>query len=281
MAHSYRISFEFFPPKTDLGRDNLITAQTALLAADPKFFSCTYGAGGSTRDNTIETVLAMQKVYPDAAPHLSSIGQEKAELAEILQQYKEAGLSRIVALRGDLPSGMGYANSELPYADDLVAFIREQTGDHFTLEVAAYPEMHPQARSFTDDIAHFKRKIDAGADSGITQYFYNPDAYGFYIDALEKIGCDAPVYPGIMPIMNVANLVRFSQACGADVPRWLLARLEDIKDDDQAVTDYGVDIITRLCERLLAMGAPGLHFYTMNRAEISLRVLSNLGLNAK
>jgi len=278
MAHSYRISFEFFPPKTDQGRENLINAQKALMSANPEFFSCTYGAGGSTRDNTYETVRAMQQVHPDAAPHLSSIGQEKTELAEIIQQYKDAGLSRIVALRGDLPSGMGYANSELPYADDLVAFIREQTGDHFTLEVAAYPEMHPQARSFEDDIAHFKRKIDAGADNGITQYFYNPDAYGFYIDALQKIGCDAPIYPGIMPIMNVANLVRFSKACGADVPRWLLARLEDVKDDDNAVTEYGIDIVTRLCERLLAMGAPGLHFYTMNRSEISLRVLKNLGL---
>ncbi len=278
MAHSYRISFEFFPPKTEKGRENLIKAQTDLMAANPEFFSCTYGAGGSTRDNTYETVLAMQQVHPDAAPHLSSIGQEKAELAEIIQQYKEAGLTRIVALRGDLPSGMGYANSELPYADDLVAFIREQTGDHFTLEVAAYPEMHPQARSFEDDIAHFKRKIDAGADSGITQYFYNPDAYGFYIDALHAIGCDAPVYPGIMPIMNVANLVRFSKACGADIPRWLMSRLEDIKEDDDAVTEYGIDIVTRLCERLLAMGAPGLHFYTMNRSEISLRVLENLGL---
>ena len=278
MAHSYRISFEFFPPKTKKGRENLIKAQTDLMAANPEFFSCTYGAGGSTRDNTYETVLAMQQVHPDAAPHLSSIGQEKAELAEIIQQYKEAGLTRIVALRGDLPSGMGYANSELPYADDLVAFIREQTGDHFTLEVAAYPEMHPQARSFEDDIAHFKRKIDAGADSGITQYFYNPDAYGFYIDALHAIGCDAPVYPGIMPIMNVANLVRFSKACGADIPRWLMSRLEDIKEDDDAVTEYGIDIVTRLCERLLAMGAPGLHFYTMNRSEISLRVLENLGL---
>lgn len=278
MAHNYRISFEFFPPKTDKGRNNLINAQQELMSANPEFFSCTYGAGGSTRDNTLETVLAMQKIHPDAAPHLSSIGQEKAELAEILQEYKDAGLSRIVALRGDLPSGMGYASSELPYADDLVAFIREQTGDHFTLEVAAYPEMHPQARSFEDDIAHFKRKIDAGADNGITQYFYNPDAYGFYIDALDKIGCDAPIYPGIMPIMNVANLVRFSKACGADVPRWLLARLEDLKDDDNAVTEYGIDIVTRLCERLLAMGAPGLHFYTMNRSEISLRVLKNLGL---
>lgn len=278
MSHSYRISFEFFPPKTEQGRANLLAAQNQLLAKNPEFFSCTYGAGGSTRDNTMDTILAMQQQHADAAPHLSSIGQEKTELAEILQHYKESGLTRIVALRGDLPSGMGYGQSELAYADDLVAFIREQTGDHFTLEVAAYPEMHPQARSFDDDIAHFKRKIDAGADNGITQYFYNPDAYAFYLEALQKINCDAPIYPGIMPIMNVANLVRFSKACGADIPRWLQARLDDIKDDDQAVVDYGVEVVTRLCERLLAMGAPGLHFYTMNRAEISLRVLDNLGL---
>src|SRR5699024_8493010 len=278
MSHSYRISFEFFPAKTEQGRKNLIAAQTALLAKNPEFFSCTYGAGGSTRDNTLETIVAMQKVHSDAAPHLSSIGQEKAEIAEILQQYKDEGLTRIVALRGDLPSGMGLGQSDLAYADDLVAFIREETGDHLTLEVAAYTEMHPQARSFADDIAHFKRKIDAGANNGITQYFYNPDAYAFYIDELAKIGCDAPIYPGIMPIMNLANLLRFSKGCGAEVPRWLEARLNDIKDDDEAVIEYGIDTVTRLCERLLAIGAPGLHFYTMNRSEISLRVLDNLGL---
>lgn len=278
MSHSYRISFEFFPTKTEQGRKNLIAAQTALLAKEPEFFSCTYGAGGSTRDNTLETILAMQQVHADAAPHLSSIGQEKEELAEIIQQYKNEGLNRIVALRGDLPSGMGIGQSDIAYADDLVAFIREQTGDHFTLEVAAYPEMHPQARSFADDIAHFKRKIDAGANNGITQYFYNPDAYAFYIDELAKIGCHAPIYPGIMPIMNLANLLRFSKGCGAEVPRWLESKLNDIKDDDDAVVEYGIEVVTRLCERLLAMGAPGLHFYTMNRAEVSLRVLDNLGL---
>jgi methylenetetrahydrofolate reductase (NADH) len=275
---SKRISFEFFPPKTDAGKEKLLATQQKLLAKKPEFFSCTFGAGGSTRDNTRDMVNQLREQHGDTAPHLSCIGQSRDEILELVEGYKAAGVTRIVALRGDLPSGMGYAQSELKYADELVQLIREETGDHFTLEVAGYPEMHPQARSFEDDIAHFKRKIDAGANSGLTQYFYNADAYGYYLDALQKIGCDAPVYPGIMPILNVANLVRFSSTCGADIPRWLHSKLNDIKDDDAAVKAFGEEVVTRLCERLLAMGAPGLHFYTMNQAGPNLRILDNLGM---
>ncbi len=273
-----RISFEFFPPKTDEGRTKLLTTQQKLLAKKPAFFSCTFGAGGSTRDNTREMVDKLREQHADTAPHLSCIGQSREEILELVRGYRDSGVRRIVALRGDLPSGMGYAQSEVKYADDLVRLIREETGDHFTLEVAAYPEMHPQARSFEDDIAHFKRKIDAGANSGLTQYFYNADAYGYYMDALRRTGCDAPVYPGIMPILNVANLIRFSGVCGADIPRWLRSKLDDIKDDEQAVKAFGEEVVTRLSERLLAMGAPGLHFYTMNQSQASLRILDNLGL---
>lgn len=275
---SKRISFEFFPPKTEQGREKLLNTQKKLLAKKPEFFSCTFGAGGSTRDYTRQMVDLLREQHADTAPHLSCIGQSRDEIMELVNGYKERGVRRIVALRGDLPSGMGYAQSEVKYADDLVALIREETGDHFHLEVAAYPENHPQSRSFDDDIAHFQRKISAGADSGITQYFYNADAYGYYMDELRRRGCDAPVYPGVMPILNVANLFRFSDNCGADIPRWLRSRLDDIRDDEQAVKAFGEEVVTRLCERLLAMGAPGLHFYTMNQSGPILRVLDNLGL---
>lgn len=273
-----RISFEFFPPKTDEGREKLLNIQKKLLVKKPAFFSCTFGAGGSTRDYTRQMVDLLREQHPDTAPHLSCIGQHRDEIMELVAGYQERGVTRLVALRGDLPSGMGYAQSDLKYADELVALIRRETGDHFHLEVAAYPENHPQSRSFDDDIHHFKRKIDAGADTGITQYFYNADAYGYYMDALRRRGCDAPVYPGIMPILNVANLFRFSDTCGADIPRWLRGRLTDLRDDDAAVKAFGEEVVTRLCERLLAMGAPGLHFYTMNQATPVLRVLDNLGL---
>lgn len=273
-----RISFEFFPPKTDRGRANLLATQQALLPRAPEFFSCTFGAGGSTRDNTWRTVMALREQFADTAPHLSCMGQSREELTELLDGYKDAGVSRLVVLRGDMPSGMGPAEGELKYADELVALIREHSGDHFTLEVAAYPEKHPQARSFSDDIAHFKRKIDAGANHGITQYFFNADAYAFYMDEVRKLGCDAPVFPGIMPILNADNLKRFSANCGADIPRWLAERMDDLKDDEAGLLAYGEEVLTRLCERLLALGAPGLHFYTMNRAQPAIKVLDNLGL---
>ena len=272
------ISFEFFPPKTDEGLEKLLVVQQKLLTKNPVFFSVTYGAGGSTRDRTWKTVMAVKKAGVDTAPHLSCVGQTRDELVELINQYKNEGIKRIVTLRGDLPSGMGAGQSELRYADDLVRLIREISGDHFHLEVAAYPEMHPQARSFTDDIDHFKRKIDAGADTGITQYFYNAEAYAWYMDELARRGVTAPVYPGIMPITNYANLARFSDNCGADIPRWIRKKLEELQNDEASLKAFGEDVVTRLCERLLAMGAPGLHFYTMNQSVANLRVVDNLGL---
>ena len=223
--------------------------------------------------------MKVREAGVDTAPHLSCVGQSRDELVELVQRYQEAGITRIVVLRGDLPSGMGAAQSALRYADDLVRLIREISGDHFHLEVAAYPEMHPQARSFTDDIDHFKRKIDAGANSGITQYFFNAEAYGFYMEQLAERGVTAPVVPGIMPITNAANLMRFSDACGADIPRWIRKKLEEYQmaGDDESVKAFGEDVVTHLCERLLAMGAPALHFYTMNQSVPNLRILDNLG----
>lgn len=272
------ISFEFFPPKSDDGLEKLVAVQQKLLKKNPKFFSVTYGAGGSTRDRTWKTVMAVKDAGVDTAPHLSCVGQSREELVELINQYRDAGITRIVTLRGDLPSGMGAIQSDLRFADDLVRLIRDVSGDHFHLEVAAYPEMHPQARSFSDDIDHFKRKIDAGANSGITQYFYNAEAYAAYMDELAKRGVTAPVFPGIMPITNYANLVRFSDSCGADIPRWIRKKLESLQHDDAALKDFGAEVVTRLCERLLAMGAPGLHFYTMNQSVPNLRILDNLGL---
>ena len=273
------VSFEFFPPKTDEGLDKLLKVQQKLLAKEPEFFSVTYGAGGSTRDRTWNTVMKVREAGVDTAPHLSCVGQSRDELVELVQRYQAEGVTRIVVLRGDLPSGMGAAQSALRYADDLVRLIREISGDHFHLEVAAYPEMHPQARSFTDDIDHFKRKIDAGANSGITQYFFNAEAYGFYMEQLAKRGVTAPVVPGIMPITNAANLMRFSDACGADIPRWIRKQLEEYQmaGDDASVKAFGEEVVTRLCEQLLGMGAPALHFYTMNQSVPNLRILDNLG----
>lgn len=273
-----RISFEFFPPKTDEGLEKLLGVQQKLLKKEPAFFSVTYGAGGSTRDRTWKTLMKVREAGIDAAPHLSCVGQQREEILELVERYRSEGVRRIVALRGDLPSGMGHSQSELRYADDLVRLIRAHSGDHFELEVAAYPEMHPQARSFEDDVAHFKRKIDAGANSGITQYFYNAEAYAFFMEQLDKKGVSAPVYPGIMPITNYANLVRFSDNCGADIPRWIRKKLEELQHDESALKAFGEEVVTRLCERLMAMGAPGLHFYTMNQSAPNLRVLDNLGL---
>lgn len=274
------ISFEFFPPKTDEGLEKLVNVQQKLLVKQPEFFSVTYGAGGSTRDRTWNTVMKVREAGVDTAPHLSCVGQSREELVELIERYQAEGISRIVVLRGDLPSGMGAAQSELKFADDLVRLIRDVSGDHFHLEVAAYPEMHPQARSFSDDLDHFKRKIDAGANSGITQYFFNAEAYAFFMEQMDKRGVTAPVVPGIMPITNAANLMRFSDACGADIPRWIRKRLEEyqLSGDDASVKAFGEDVVTRLCEKLLAMGAPALHFYTMNQSVPNLRILDNLGL---
>ena len=272
-----RFSFEFFPPKTDQGREKLQTVRDRLAEVHPDFFSVTFGAGGSTRDRTIETVLNLHSQGISTAPHLSCVGGTRESIAELLDIYRESGVNRIVALRGDLPSGMG-ASGELRYANELVAFIREHSGDTFNLEVAAYPEFHPQARNAEEDLKNFARKVDAGANSTITQYFFNADSYFYFIDRLEKMNITIPVVPGIMPIVNFSSLVRFSDMCGAEIPRWIRKQLEAYGDDSDSIKKFGEEVVTRMCERLLAAGAPGLHFYTLNQAEASLNIWNNLGL---
>ncbi|KRW61579.1 methylenetetrahydrofolate reductase [NAD(P)H] [Pseudomonas sp. TTU2014-080ASC] len=279
MSQERRYSFEFFPTKTEAGHEKLMTVARQLASYKPDFFSCTYGAGGSTRDRTLNTVLQLDgEVKVPTAPHLSCVGDSKAELRELLNQYKDAGIKRIVALRGDLPSGMGMASGELRFANELVEFIRNETGDHFHIEVAAYPEMHPQARNFEDDIANFVRKAKAGADSAITQYFFNADSYFYFVDRVRKLGVDLPIVPGIMPITNYSKLARFSDACGAELPRWIRKQLEAYGDDIDSIQAFGEQVITRMCEQLLEGGAPGLHFYTLNQAEASLAIWNNLQL---
>ncbi len=273
------ISFEFFPTKTDAGHEKLMATARRLAECKPDFFSCTYGAGGSTRDRTLNTVLQLDgEVKVPTAPHLSCVGDSKQELRELLELYRSAGISRIVALRGDLPSGMGMASGELRYANELVEFIRHETGDHFHIEIAAYPEMHPQARNFEDDLANFVRKAKAGANSAITQYFFNADCYFYFVERVRKLGVETPIVPGIMPITNYSKLARFSDACGAEIPRWVRKQLEAYGDDMESIQAFGNQVITELCERLLAGGAPGLHFYTLNQAEPSLAIRDNLGL---
>jgi len=273
-------SFELFPPKTEKGIQNLHRAVQTLNERAPEFFSVTYGAGGSTQTNTFATVDWIREQGIDAAPHLSCIGSTRDALAAILQRYADQGISRIVALRGDLPSGAGAGSiGDLNYANELVALIRELHGDRFHVEVAAYPEMHPQAANYGRDLDNFKRKVDAGADSAITQYFYNADAYESFVNACTDRGIDIPIVPGIMPITNFSNLVRFSDACGAEIPRWLRKRLEAYGDDVDSIRALGTDVVAQLCRRLLDMGAPGLHFYTMNQAAPTLAVWDRLGLN--
>lgn len=270
------LSFEFFPTKTDEGTDKLLNVRDELAQYNPAFFSVTYGAGGSTRDRTFAIVKAIQERGIAAAPHLACIGGSKAEIRSILQQYQALGIDRIVALRGDLPSGSGLGSSELRYANDLVEFIREETGDHFTLEVAAYPEMHPQASNFEKDLENFVRKVKAGADSAITQYFFNADSYFHFVDRVHGMGVDIPIIPGIMPITNYSKLARFSDSCGAEIPRWIRKRLEAYGDDSDSIVKFGEEVVTDMCRRLLDGGAPGLHFYTLNQAKPSLAVWKNL-----
>ena len=270
------LSFEFFPTKTEEGTEKLLKVRDELAAFNPEFFSVTYGAGGSTRDRTYAIVKAIQERGIPAAPHLSCVGDSKEDLRSLLSEYKDLGIDRIVTLRGDLPSGAGLANSELRYANELVEFIREETGDHFTLEVAAYPEMHPQATSFEQDLKNFVRKVKAGADSAITQYFFNADSYFHFVDRVRDMGVDIPIIPGIMPITNYSKLARFSDACGAEIPRWIRKQLEAYGDDSASIQQFGEDVVTDMCRRLLEAGAPGIHFYTLNQAEASLRVWRNL-----
>lgn len=273
-------SFEFFPPKTDKGSENLAKVRDSLAALNPAFFSVTYGAGGSTQDCTLQTVLDIQKQTAiPAAPHLSCVGSSKSQIREILNTYIKNGIKRIVALRGDLPSGMQDIG-EFQYANELVAFIREETGNHFQIEVAAYPEMHPQAPDFATDLENYANKIRAGADRSITQYFYNTDAYFYFVDSCQKKGIDAPVVPGIMPITNFVQLARFSDGTGAEIPRWLRKRLEGYGDDLDSITKLGTEFVSSMCERLLEGGAPGLHFYTMNRTETTITIWNNLGLSS-
>lgn len=279
MSQERRYSFEFFPTKTEAGHEKLLNVARELAACQPDFFSCTYGAGGSTRDRTLHTVQQLSsEVKVPTAPHLSCVGDSKAELRGLLDLYKANGVDRIVALRGDLPSGMGMASGELRYASELVEFIRAETGDHFHLEVAAYPEAHPQARCLDADVANFVTKCKAGADSAITQYFFNADCYFHFVDKVQKAGVDIPIVPGIMPITNYSKLARFSDACGAEIPRWIRKQLESYGDDSDSIVAFGEEVITRLCEQLLAGGAPGLHFYTLNQAEPSLALWRNLKL---
>jgi methylenetetrahydrofolate reductase (NADPH) len=276
MSSSQRFSFEFFPPKTDEGRAKLRETRKALNELGPSFFSVTYGAGGSTRDNTQNIVLEMKSEGLNVAPHLSFGSDDDATILAMLKKYQAAGVDRIVALRGDAVSGAG---AQKPvYAKQLIEFIRQHTGEHFQLEVAAYPEIHPDARDYAFDIQCLKEKFLAGGNSAITQYFYNPDAYFFFVDACKKAGIDQAIYPGIMPITNYQNLARFSRNCGADIPRWLAKKLESFGDDTASITAYGIDVVTRLCETLLAGGAPGLHFYTMNQVEPNKTIWQNLSL---
>ena len=270
-------SFEFFPPNTPEGQEKLRATTRQLAQLNPKFFSVTFGAGGSTRDRTLGTVLEIQAGGSQAAPHLSCIGSTREDIAAILDLYKSKGVKHIVALRGDLPSGSADVG-ELRYANELVSFIRERTGSHFHIEVACYPEFHPQAKSPRDDLLNFKRKVDAGANSAITQYFYNADAYFRFIDDCEALGIDLPVVPGIMPIGNFSQLARFSDACGAEIPRWLRLKLQSYGDDLPSIRSLGLDVITDLCRRLLDQGAPGLHFYTMNQAGLTGTIWKRLGL---
>ena len=270
-------SFEFFPPKTPEGMEKLRATREKLAVLKPKFFSVTFGAGGSTRDRTLETVLEIQQQGYEAAPHLSCIGATRDDIRAILKTYKENGIRRIVALRGDLPSGMTEPG-ELRYAGELVAFIRAETGDTFHLEVAAYPEIHPQAKSARDDLKNFAGKVKAGADSAITQYFFNADAYFRFVDEAHALGVNIPIVPGIMPIGNFSQLARFSDACGADIPRWIRKRMEGYGDDADSIRAFGLDVVTDMCQRLMAGGAPGLHFYTLNQAALSLEIWKRLGL---
>ena len=272
-------SFEFFPPKTKEGADKLRSAKEELANLKPRFFSVTFGAGGSTQQGTFDTVVEIQETGYDAAPHLSCIGSTRANIRELLEKYISKGIRRIVALRGDMPSGMQEAG-EFIHANDLVAFIRAETGDHFHIEVAAYPEFHPQSINPQTDLSNFKKKVEAGANGAITQYFYNVDAYISFVKSCEQLNITIPIVPGVMPITNHAQLARFSDACGAEIPRWIRRRLEGFGDDKEAIRAFGLEVVSNLCHQLLDIGAPGLHFYTMNRVGPTTAIWNNLNLSS-
>jgi methylenetetrahydrofolate reductase (NADPH) len=274
------LSLEFFPPKTPEGAEKLRGVRQQLYALAPEFCSVTFGAGGSTQDGTLQTVQAIQLEGVEAAPHLSCIGASKESIRERLQAYQVAGVKRIVALRGDLPSGYGHGG-EFRYASDLVSFIREETGSHFHIEVAAYPETHPQAKSPAADVQALVAKVKAGADSAITQYFFNSDAYCHFVEEVQKHEVNVPIVPGIMPIISSTQLLRFSDACGAEIPRWIRLRLQAYGDDTASIKAFGLDVVAQLCEQLVAIGVPALHFYTMNQAEAVLDLCRVAGIKGK
>ncbi|WP_310448909.1 methylenetetrahydrofolate reductase [NAD(P)H] [Sulfuritalea sp.] len=274
---SLELSIEFFPPQTSEGMEKLRATRTRLALLKPEFFSVTYGAGGSTRENTLATVMEIAAEGHQAAPHLSCIGSTREGIREMLAIFSARGIRRIVALRGDLPSGMADAG-EFRYANELVSFIRAETGARFLIEVAAYPEWHPQAKSPRDDLLNFRRKIDAGANSAITQYFYNTDAYEHFVTEARALGVTVPIVPGIMPIASFSKLARFSDACGAEIPRWMRRKFESFGDDAESIRAFGLDVVTELCQRLIERGAPGLHFYSMNQAGLTLELCRRLGL---
>ena len=270
------ISFEFFPPRTPEGVGKLRDARTQLAALKPEYFSVTFGAGGSTREGTLATVMEIHREGLSVAPHISCIGTSRESVRTLLEGYRGHGIHRLVALRGDLPSGAAGGAGDFRYANELVEFIRAETGDWFEIEVAAYPEYHPQARSPAEDLQSFVRKVNAGADSAITQYFYNIDAYARFVDDVSALGCTVPIVAGVMPIINYTQLARFSDACGAEIPRWIRQRLESFGDDRTSIRAFGLDVVADLCERLIAAGAPGLHFYTLNQAETTVELCERL-----
>jgi methylenetetrahydrofolate reductase (NADPH) len=274
---TFELSIEFFPPQTAEGSEKLRTTLAQLAVLKPAFFSVTYGAGGSTRERTLATVREIASAGYSAAPHLSCIGSTQESIRELLTSFQAQGIRRIVALRGDLPSGMADPG-EFRYANELVAFIRRETGDAFHLDVAAYPEWHPQAKTPRDDLLNFKRKMEAGANAAITQYFYNIDAFENFIDEARALGIAAPIIPGIMPIASFSKLARFSDACGADIPRWMRKKFESYGDDTAAIEAFGLDVVTELCAQLIARGAPGLHFYSMNQSRLTLEICRRLGI---
>lgn len=276
VANTSTLSFEFFPPKTAEGIEKLRETRVQLAKFNPEFFSVTFGAGGSTRDRTLETVIEIQKTGLDAAPHISCISSSKDEIRELLKKYQNQGIKRLVALRGDVPSGEASAG-DFRYAAELVAFIRAETGDHFHIEVAAYPEFHPEARTPAADLRNLKRKMEAGANSAITQYFYNAEAYFRFVDQCEALGITLPVVPGIMPIYNITQLARFSSICGAEIPRWLKMRLEEYGDDMASLRAFGIDVVSELCDTLRRSGVPSLHFYTLNQAGVISKIIENIG----
>ncbi len=271
-------SFEFFPPQTPEGAQKLRVTCKQLAQLEPAFFSVTFGAGGSTRDRTMDTVLEIQAEGQQAAPHVSCIASTRASLRDMLERYRQAGIRRVVALRGDMPSGMVEAG-EFRYANELVAFIQQEFGSSFHIEVAAYPEYHPQARTAQDDLTNFKRKVEAGANSAITQYFFNPDAYFAFVEECRAAEIAIPIVPGVMPINRFSQLARFSDACGAEIPRWIRRKLEGYADDSASIRSFGLDVVTQLCDQLLRGGAPGLHFYTLNQAGPTTTIWQRLGLS--